>query len=213
MLRTPTVGFATLLLLQYIEIAQGVTCASNPCNLIAGLYEPSNGYCCYDVPPTFRDALCTCPNNVQAVVNAPCRTTTNQAICSKRCVNGGVCNIVNGQEVCWCQLGFSGAYCEIQGILGRCSPGLCQVGTCVEQTIGSSTHAYCQCAPGYRGITCNQCYFTCPRQGVFPDTSQCSIGRYFYCAQPNGAPIAATCPNGQTFNRLTSQCDNSVPCT
>lgn len=26
-------------------------------------------------------------------------------------------------------------------------------------------------------------YFTCQRQGVFPDTAHCAIGRYFYCPQ------------------------------
>lgn len=26
-------------------------------------------------------------------------------------------------------------------------------------------------------------YFTCQRAGVFPDTAQCAIGRYFYCGQ------------------------------
>lgn len=41
--------------------------------------------------------------------------TTNPGVCTKLCVNGGVCNIVNGQQVCWCQLGYSGANCEIQG--------------------------------------------------------------------------------------------------
>lgn len=41
--------------------------------------------------------------------------TPNQAACTKTCVNGGVCNIVNGQQVCWCQLGYSGTNCEIQG--------------------------------------------------------------------------------------------------
>ncbi len=39
----------------------------------------------------------------------------NQLTCSRTCVNGGVCNIVNGQQVCWCQLGFNGPNCEIQG--------------------------------------------------------------------------------------------------
>ena len=40
-----------------------------------------------------------------------------QAACTKTCVNGGVCNVVNGQQVCWCQSGFSGDHCEIQGRL------------------------------------------------------------------------------------------------
>jgi hypothetical protein len=42
--------------------------------------------------------------------------TTGQLICTLPCVNGGVCNIINGQQqVCLCPLGFSGANCEIQG--------------------------------------------------------------------------------------------------
>jgi hypothetical protein len=86
------------------------------------------------------------------------------------------------------------------GIQNRCYAGLCQVGTCYEQTIGTATHAYCQCSPGYRGLTCNQRpywfmfiylfeyfywigYFTCTAQGLLPDTAQCAIGRYFYCSQ------------------------------
>lgn len=43
------------------------------------------------------------------------------------------------------------------GIANRCYSGLCQVGTCYEQTIGATIYAYCQCTPGYRGIQCNQC--------------------------------------------------------
>jgi hypothetical protein len=38
-----------------------------------------------------------------------------QLTCTLPCVNGGVCNIINGQQICSCQLGFSGANCEIQG--------------------------------------------------------------------------------------------------
>ncbi len=45
------------------------------------------------------------------------------------------------------------------GIQNRCYAGLCQVGTCYEQTNGISTYAYCQCASGYQGITCNQCLY------------------------------------------------------
>jgi len=44
-------------------------------------------------------------------------STTLPTGCTKQCVNGGVCNIVNGQQVCYCQLGFSGDYCEVQGWL------------------------------------------------------------------------------------------------
>ena len=43
------------------------------------------------------------------------------------------------------------------GIANRCYTGLCQAGTCFEQTVGATTYAHCQCTPGYRGITCNQC--------------------------------------------------------
>ena len=42
-------------------------------------------------------------------------TAIAQTYCTRTCVNGGVCNVVNGQQVCWCSLGFSGANCEIQG--------------------------------------------------------------------------------------------------
>jgi hypothetical protein len=38
-----------------------------------------------------------------------------QAVCNRTCLNNGVCNIVNNQQVCWCTLGFSGSYCELQG--------------------------------------------------------------------------------------------------
>jgi len=86
--------------------------------------------------------------------------TPSQGTCTKMCANGGVCNVVNGQEVCWCQLGFSGSNCEVQGIVGRCYQGLCLAGSCYEQTIGASTYAYCQCTPGYTGITCNQCSYS-----------------------------------------------------
>jgi hypothetical protein len=45
------------------------------------------------------------------------------------------------------------------GIAARCATGVCQVGTCVEQTIGTSIYAYCYCTPGWTGVTCNQCSY------------------------------------------------------
>lgn len=76
-------------------------------------------------------------------------------------------------------------------------------------------------------------YFTCPTSGLFPDTAQCSIGRYFYCQQagagslkidylfkvkalfsfPILVPVSALCPNNQRFNRFTNQCDRQYQCT
>ncbi|UJR13808.1 hypothetical protein I4U23_000819 [Adineta vaga] len=212
--RASVLIIVTFLLHQCVHIIEGVTCASNPCQLVPGVFDSFTGYCCNDLPPSYNTVLCTCPNNIQSVVNAPCRAVNPfQAACAKTCVNSGVCNVVNGQQVCWCQLGFSGEHCEIQGMATRCYAGLCQSGTCYEQTIGASTYAYCHCTPGYRGVNCNQCYFTCTRQGVFPDTAQCGIGRYFYCPQPFGTPIGAVCPIGQKFNRFTSQCDSTYQCT
>ncbi len=42
------------------------------------------------------------------------------------------------------------------GLQARCAAGLCQAGTCYEQTVGASIRAYCQCMAGYTGATCNQ---------------------------------------------------------
>ena len=74
-------------------------------------------------------------------------------------------------------------------------------------------------------------YFTCTSQGIFPDTAQCGIGKYFYCQQATGgrffkslfhrrnssrfrlAPVSASCPEGQRFNRFTNQCDSAYQCT
>ena len=201
-----------VLLQQNIRLSDAVSCTSNPCNLVPGTYDASNGYCCYDVPPS--DSVCTCPNGVASVLNGPCRTTTttNQFSCNRTCVNGGVCNIVNGSEVCWCTLGFSGSFCELQGTSGRCASVVCQSGTCFENTIGASTYAYCQCNPGWTGARCEQCYFTCSAVGVFPDTAFCAVGRYFYCPQASGAPISAFCPSGMKFNRATNNCDANGSC-
>ncbi|CAF3420099.1 unnamed protein product [Rotaria socialis] len=208
------VSLIVVLLQQNIQLAHGVTCASNPCN-ITPPFDASTGYCCYDVPPNNVDSVCVCPNNIPPVLNGPCRNSTapGAASCSRTCFNGGVCNIVNGAEVCWCTLGFSGSFCELQGTVGRCVLGLCQYGTCVENTIGTAVHAYCHCNPGWTGMKCNQSYFTCTQAGVFPDTAYCATGRYFYCPQVNGAPIIATCPNGMRFNRVTNNCDANYFCT
>ncbi len=48
-----------------------VPCANNPCNLVTGTFDASTGYCCIDISAT--DSVCTCPNNIQPVVNGPCR--------------------------------------------------------------------------------------------------------------------------------------------
>ncbi|CAF0728861.1 unnamed protein product [Adineta ricciae] len=202
-----------VLIQQHVQLAFAVQCSANPCNLIAGSFDAANGYCCYDIPPYNTDSVCTCPN-AAAVLNGPCRTgvSPNQGACNRTCINGGVCNVVNGQQVCWCTLGFSGSFCELQGISARCATGVCQAGTCVEQTIGASLFAYCHCNPGWTGQTCNQCYFTCTQAGVFPDTAYCSIGRYFYCPTAGGAPISAMCPDGQKFDRLTNSCSTTATC-
>ncbi len=89
------------------------------------------------------------------------------------------------------------------GTPARCANGVCQAGTCFEQTIGSTIFAYCNCNPGWAGRSCELClylliiyfefkiifllgYFTCTQAGVFPDTANCRIGRYFYCPQASG---------------------------
>lgn len=48
-------------------------------------------------------------------------TTTGptSGTCTRTCVNGGVCNIVNGTQVCWCLLGYSGSFCELKGQLNQ----------------------------------------------------------------------------------------------
>ncbi len=73
-------------------------------------------------------------------------------------------------------------------------------------------------------------YFTCTAPGLFPDTAYCGIGKYFYCPQAGGgkystsyliwliylfnlAPVSASCPPGQNFNRFTNQCDPTYQCT
>ncbi|CAF4382448.1 unnamed protein product, partial [Adineta steineri] len=105
MARTSSIVIIALLLQQYIQIATGVTCQFNPCQLTAA--DALNGYCCYNIPPNYVDSLCTCPNNIAPVVNAPCRYAgigvgvpgIYPTTCTKTCVNGGVCNVVNGQQV------------------------------------------------------------------------------------------------------------------
>ena len=99
-----------------------------------------------------------------------------QAFCNRTCLNGGVCNIVNGSEVCYCPSGYLGSFCEIQGELKSvkeaflrkmflsgtatsCATGFCQVGVCVERTIGTSLYAFCYCNPGWTGASCDQCSY------------------------------------------------------
>ncbi|CAF0740142.1 unnamed protein product [Rotaria sp. Silwood1] len=213
-MQTLLLAIIVVLLQQHIQLAAGVTCATNPCNLVPGQFDAFTGYCCYDIPTSSGNSVCTCPS-AQPVVNGPCRTSgiIGPGVCNRTCVNGGVCNIVNGANVCWCASGFTGANCELQGIPTRCTAGVCQSGACVEQTLGSTVYAYCFCNPGWTGTRCDRSYFTCQRAGVFPDTAYCAIGRYYYCSQASATPIIAMCPDGQTFNRATSQCDTSPSCT
>ncbi|CAF0995113.1 unnamed protein product [Adineta steineri] len=203
-----------VLIQQHIQLTHGISCASDPCRLLGTAYGPYTGHCCYDVPGS-TDSVCVCPNNVAPVLNGPCLTGTavvSPTTCNRACVNGGVCNIVSNQQVCWCTLGYSGSFCEIQGIATRCATGLCQSGTCVEQSVGTSLFAYCHCNPGWSGPTCSLNYFTCTTAGVFPDTAYCATGRYFYCAAAGGAPVSAMCPDGQKFDRLTNVCSTTATC-
>jgi hypothetical protein len=47
--------------------------------------------------------------------NATAGVGQAQTVCNRTCLNNGVCNIVNNQQVCWCTLGYAGSYCELQG--------------------------------------------------------------------------------------------------
>jgi hypothetical protein len=47
-------------------------CSSNPCRLVPGIYDSVTGYCCTDIPPSYTDAVCSCPNNATPVINGPC---------------------------------------------------------------------------------------------------------------------------------------------
>jgi hypothetical protein len=47
--------------------------------------------------------------------NATASAGQAQTVCNRTCLNNGVCNIVNNQQVCWCPLGYAGAFCELQG--------------------------------------------------------------------------------------------------
>ncbi len=47
-------------------------CSSNPCRLVPGIYDAVTGYCCTDIPPSYTDAVCSCPNNATPVINGPC---------------------------------------------------------------------------------------------------------------------------------------------
>ncbi len=37
-----------------------------------GIYDAVTGYCCTDIPPSYTDAVCSCPNNATPVINGPC---------------------------------------------------------------------------------------------------------------------------------------------
>ena len=161
--------------------------------------------------------------------NTTVTTTTTAAsttTCTRRCVNGGVCNIVNSTQVCWCLLGFSGSFCELQGTTLLSSStvstspiGVTQVPPAVARLVFVNTalasrepleQVHTHTASAVRatlestavnvslsihyGFRLHQScrflsllgYFTCSAVGVFPDTANCAIGRYYYCSQATG---------------------------
>ena len=262
-----------------------VNCARNPCNLVPGLYEPATGYCCYDLAPNYVDALCTCPNNIRSIVNAPCRKHTISKwpihgfclqalwrpsrplahVCASMVVSvisstgnlyAGVPRVSRDLTVKSKVSSFPGSrgwisfiwlfrfvrHCNSllpwplssRNLFGTTSWGhfVCLLPMCTRL---QRNHMQSMFVLSFNGHLVDAFlwlgYFTCPRAGVFPDTAQCTVGKYFYCTQPGVGkcreliafdadssmmslvPTAALCPTGQRFNRLTNQCDALYQCT
>lgn len=94
------------------------------------------------------------------------------------CSSNGYCIVRNyngpAEASCTCKVPYFGEYCHIQGeiytkllftqcliielFLGAvtsCSTGYCNNGGACKEFIGGTTkYAYCECAPGYNGIRC-----------------------------------------------------------
>ncbi|CAF1211691.1 unnamed protein product [Didymodactylos carnosus] len=54
------------------EAPKQVSCAVNPCGLVANQFDGATGYYCQDIPPTYQNSICICPGNV-VTSNCPCR--------------------------------------------------------------------------------------------------------------------------------------------
>lgn len=70
-----------------------------------------------------------------------------------QCANNATC--INGvnKYTCSCPAGYSGQYCSVS--LNPCLNGPCVNGFCIVSAASSSGY-YCNCNPGWTGVSCNQ---------------------------------------------------------
>ncbi|CAF1325632.1 unnamed protein product [Rotaria sordida] len=154
---------------------------------------------------------CKCPSGF---IGTSCNQSQPEELCRNViCKNNGACAIRNPngpyESVCLCRASFSGEYCEIQGTLGFCSSTSCFNGAaCREVVIGATRTAYCDCLLGYRGVKCDNRYFSCPVAGKFRDDEMYEQGKYFECSNLAGGLRLErkSCAKGLRFNTGTQAC-------
>ncbi|CAF0807806.1 unnamed protein product [Adineta steineri] len=175
----------------------------------------------------YTGGICHCPSGYSGTI---CQDKSDYNLCEKvRCKNNGVCATQNPngpyEAVCLCRYGTWGEYCELTGkhffaillsnynctigTLGFCSGSLCSNGgACRENVISSTRHAYCQCAPGYKGTKCETNYFTCYTTGTFIDADMHEQGKYFECKLVSAVLRIErkSCPKGLRYNESAKLC-------
>ena len=120
----------------------------SPCNVNNGGCSPLAS--CQSAPELGPNGVsCTCPDGMVGNGFGPDGCMDNPP-CSETCDPvGGFCFL--GQE-CICYVGWTGVNCDIPAGEELCAANPCQNGgTCVPN--GGSY--YCECPPGFTGLTCN----------------------------------------------------------
>lgn len=82
--------------------------------------------------------------------------TCNATAELSECQNGGSCSETDGEHVCHCAPGYSGALCELE--VDECLPESClNGGSCVDLLDSFS----CSCPESFAGPRCDGRYIVC----------------------------------------------------
>ncbi|XP_068152714.1 protein shifted isoform X3 [Drosophila tropicalis] len=132
----------------------------------------------------------------------PTSLTTLQAPdpeCSLKCGKNGYCNEHN---ICKCNVGYTGAYCETAFCLAQCLNG----GNCTAPSV-------CTCPEGYQGTQCEGgiCKEKCLNGGKCIQKDKCQCSKGYYGLRCEYSKCVIPCKNeGRCIGNNMCRCPNGL---